>query len=42
MSDLDTVLERASLEEKVRLLSGKGLWRTFAIEHLGVASGRDD
>ncbi len=36
MFDVNTVLEQATLEEKVRLLSGKGLWRTMPIERLGV------
>ncbi len=36
MTDVESVLARLTLEEKVRLVSGASAWRTHAIERVGV------
>lgn len=36
MSDVDSILEQLSVEEKVSLCSGVGPWSTKKIERLGI------
>lgn len=38
MKSVDEIMKELSLEEKISLLAGQGLWNTKAIEHAGVPS----
>ena len=39
-ADLDALVEKLTLEEKVSLLSGASMWQTPAIERLGIPAVR--
>lgn len=38
MEDVKTLVGKLTLEEKVRLLSGKTFWTTYPVERLGIPS----